>query len=135
MKLFMQNEPNLCRFSAKNKDYDKKRTQNEPNTKPIKANLQNAKNQHNLIFYNQLHKKRAFPPKKNEPNTKPIKANLPNAKNQHNLIYNNQLHKKTPVSAKKNKPNFPSYFSCSSWCISFLSFHFTFSTLVFRFPF
>ena len=74
----MQNEPNLCCFSAKNRDYDKKRTQNEPNSKPIKANSPNAKNQHNPIYNKRLHKKRAFPPKKIQtqfkPNSKPIQT-------------------------------------------------------------
>ena len=96
----MQNEPNLCRFSAKNRDYDKIRTQYEPNTNPICQMLKMTITSAITIDYI---KKWPFPPKKNEPNSNPIyaqgiKANLQNAQNQHNPIHNKRLHKKTPVN-------------------------------------
>ena len=81
----MQNEPNfpstpkiLTPFLTGNyMKYDASPPpKNKPNTKPIKANLQNAQNQHNLIFYKQLHEKMAFSAQKKrtqfKPKTNPI---------------------------------------------------------------
>jgi len=50
----------------------KKRTQNEPNSKPIKANFQNAQNERNLIYNKGLRQKMAFQAQKNKANSKPI---------------------------------------------------------------
>ena len=114
LKLFMQNEPNF------------------PNTlitlTPVI--IKACRNVHPL----------AHP--KNEPNTNPIKANSPNAKNEHNPIYNKRLHKYTPVSAQKKQtqfkpktnPIFLRIFRVLRGAFLFLSFYFTFSTLVLHFP-
>ena len=57
--IFLQNEPNFVQFSSKNKDFPKKRTQNEPNPKPNLGKFGNLEKPvpmclHPDVFYRDL---------------------------------------------------------------------------------